>query len=116
MSWPEPTSWDRPSVLASGTSLPSTEADRSMETKSPSSTARSTPVRVPKRARRFCSSVSTSSSVTSMGSTSILSASRSGMVDVGADVDLGGEDEFFAVLELGDLDVGLAERLAPRRW
>ena len=30
--------------------------------------------------------------------------------DVGADVDLGGEDEFFAVLELGDLDVGLTER------
>ena len=32
------------------------------------------------------------------------------MVIVGPDVDLGGEDEFFAVLELGDLDVGLAER------
>ena len=34
-----------------------------------------------------------------------------GQVDVGPDVDLGGEDQFFAVLEPGDLDVGLAERL-----
>ena len=30
--------------------------------------------------------------------------------DVGPDVDLGGEDELLAVLELGDLDVRLAER------
>ena len=35
ISWPEPTSWDSPSVAASGTSLPSTVADRSIETKSP---------------------------------------------------------------------------------
>ena len=34
-----------------------------------------------------------------------------GQLDLGTDVDLGGEDEFFAVLELGDLDLGLAERL-----
>ena len=51
MSWPEPTSWDRPSVAASGTSSPSTVADRSIETKSPVSAGRSTPVRVPNRAR-----------------------------------------------------------------
>ena len=30
--------------------------------------------------------------------------------DVGADVDLGGEDELFVVFELGDLDVRLAQR------
>ncbi len=33
-----------------------------------------------------------------------------GKVDVGADVDLGGEDQFVAVLDLGDLDLGLPER------
>ena len=31
--------------------------------------------------------------------------------DLGADVDLGGEDQLLAVLDLGDLDVGLTERL-----
>ena len=33
-----------------------------------------------------------------------------GQVDVGPDVDLGGEDQFFAVLDLRDLDLRLAER------
>ncbi|SLH06093.1 Uncharacterised protein [Mycobacteroides abscessus subsp. abscessus] len=62
ISCPEPTSWDRPVVDASGTSWPSTVADRSMETKSPSCTGRSTPVRVPKRWRSefSCSSMSSS--------------------------------------------------------
>ena len=80
ISWPDPTSWDSPSVLASGTSSPSTVADRSIETKSPSSTARSTPVRVPNRARSDCSSLSMSSSLTSIGSTVTLRALRSGSV------------------------------------
>ena len=39
---------------------------------------------------------------------------RSGSVDLGPDVDLGGEDQLLAVFELGDLDLGLAERAAPR--
>ncbi len=37
-----------------------------------------------------------------------------GQLDLGPDVDLGGEDELFVVLELGDLDLGLAERLDLR--
>ncbi len=80
ISWPDPTSWDSPSVLASGTSSPSTVADRSMDTKSPSSTDRSTPVRVPNRARSDCSSLSMSSSLTSIGSTVTFRALRSGSV------------------------------------
>ena len=58
-------------------------ADRSMETKSPSSTARSTPLRVPKRSRSAVSRSSTSSSVA---------------VDL---VDLDGD-----ALEVGQLDLG----------
>ena len=78
MSWPEPTSWDNPSVLASGTSSPLTVADRSIETKSPVSAARSTPVRVPKRFCSDSSSALTSSSSISMASTVRVSAEKSG--------------------------------------
>ena len=39
-----------------------------------------------------------------------------GQVDVGPDVDLGGEHQFLAVLDLGDLDLRLAERLQSRWW
>ncbi len=45
-----------------------------------------------------------------MGSTAILQRLEVGQLDLGPDVDLGGEDQFLAVLDLGDLDVGLAER------
>ena len=50
----------------------------------------------------------------STGSTLTCSALRSGSVDLGADVDLGGEGEVLAVLLLGDLDVGLTERVDLR--
>ena len=110
MSWPEPTSWDRPSVLASGTSLPSTVADRSIETKSPSSAARSTPVSVPKRARSDLQ-LGVDVLVGHLDRVDLdLQRLEIGNGDVGADVDLGGEDELLAVLDLGDLDLGLAER------
>ena len=46
----------------------------------------------------------------------IFSASRSGMVISGRMSTSAVNVEFFAVLDLGDLDVGLAERAAPRRW
>ncbi len=45
-----------------------------------------------------------------MGSTVIFSALEVRQLDLGADVDLGGEVEVLAVLLLGDLDLGLAER------
>ncbi len=54
------------------------EADRSMETKSPSSTARSTPTREPKRSRSAVSRSSTSSSDALTSSTSTAMPSRSG--------------------------------------
>ena len=75
---PEPTSCDNPSALASGMSSPSMAAVRSIETKSPSCTARSTAFSVPNRARSASSSASTSASATSIGSTVIVSALRSG--------------------------------------
>jgi len=70
-----------------------------METKSPSSAARSTPVRVPKRARKILK-LGVDVLVGHLdGSTSILSASRSGMA-ISDGYDLGGEDEFLVVFEL----------------
>ena len=63
----------------------------------------------------FCSSASTSSSVTSMGSTVIFSASRSGSLISGRTSTSAVNVEVLAVLDLGDLDLGLTERAAPRR-
>ena len=40
-----------------------------------------------------------------------LERAQVGQRDLGADVDLGGEHQLLAVLDLGDLDVGLTERL-----
>ncbi|CKR80673.1 Uncharacterised protein [Mycobacterium tuberculosis] len=78
MSRPEPTSWESPSAAAFGMSSPSTVADKSIETTSPTATGRSTAVRVPNRVRNDCSSASTSSSPISIGSTETVSALRSG--------------------------------------
>lgn len=98
--------------MTSSICSPSISADRSMETKSPSWTARSTPLSVPKRARRSVRRCSTASSSTFASSTVRLDVAEVGQVDLGALVDLGGEDEVLAVgrghLQVGDL--GLAER------
>ena len=71
------------------------------------------------RRRRGCRSAraapatcsSTSSSETSMSSTSAVEAVVVGQRDLGPDVDLGGELEGLVVLELGDLDLRLRQRL-----
>ena len=86
-------------------------ADRSMETKSPSSTARSTPTREPKRSRSAVRRSSTSSSEALTSSTSTAMPSRSGSSICGAHVGLDGELEVLAVLEGhgGDVDLGLAD-------
>ena len=92
-------------------SSPPMTADRSRETKSPSSTARSTPTRLPKRSRSAVSRSSTSSSEALTSSTSTAMPSRSGELDLGAHVGLDGELEVLAVLERhrGDVDLGLAD-------
>ena len=59
-------------------SSPPMTADRSRDTKSPSSTARSTPTRLPKRSRSAVSRSSTSSSEALTSSTSTAMPSRSG--------------------------------------
>ena len=86
-------------------------ADRSMDTKSPSSTARSTPTREPKRSRSAVRRSSTSSSDALTSSTSTVMPSRSGSSTCGAHVGLDGELEVLAVLERhgGDVDLGLAD-------
>ena len=115
ISWPEPTSWDSPSVAASGTSFPSTVADRSIDTKSPFCAGRSTPVSVPNRARRRLQlrvDVLVGHLDRVDGDFQRL---QIGKGDLGTDVDLGGEGQILAVLLLGDLDLGLPERAHVRR-
>ena len=80
-------------------------------TKSPSARRGRRGLSVPKRSRSASSCSSTSSSVTSASSTVDLDALVVGQLDLGADVDLGGEGERLAVVEVGDVDLGLAERL-----
>ena len=65
---------------ASSTASPSTVAARSIWTKSSFAAARSTPVRVAKRARRLSSASSTSASVTAASSTCTASDDSSGSV------------------------------------
>ena len=65
-------------VEASGTSSPSTVADRSTLTKSPIWAGRGTPVRVPKRARNESSCSETSASSTTIGSTVTASSPKAG--------------------------------------
>ena len=111
MSRPEPTSWDSPCAAAFGTSSPSMVADKSIETKSPSATGRSTPVRVPNRARKRLQ-FGVDVFVADLDRVHRnLQRAQVGKGDRGADVDLGGECQLLAVLLLGHLDVGLAKRL-----
>ena len=100
-----------PLTSAPSTTSPSLRATRSMTTKSPSAAARSTSVRLAKRSRRFCTCSSTSWSVTATSSTRDLEAGVVGQLDLGTDVDLGGELEGLVVLELGDVDLRLGQRL-----
>ncbi len=108
---PVPSWYETP--LAASISSPSMEAEMSTETKSSATTGRSTVIRVPKRSRRLSTRASTSSSLTSTSSTVTSMPSRSGSVDLGPDVDLGGELQVAActrVRDAGDGDGRLAER------
>ena len=80
-------------------------------TKSPSSTARSTPTREPKRSRSAVSRSSTSSSDACDHVDLDGDALEVGQLDLGAHVGLDGELEVLAVLEghRGDVDLGLAD-------
>ena len=92
-------------MAASSMASPSTVADRSSSTKSPSAAGRSTPVRVPNRARRFSSCSSTSASSTSTSSTVTAMSSRSGSVISGRTSTSAVNARCVAVRDLGDLDV-----------
>ena len=96
---------------APSTVSPSCWATRSMTTKSPSAATRSTSTRVPKRSRSAATCSSTSSSVTATSSTCAREVVVRRQVDLGLDVHLGGELQGLVVLELGDLDLGLGQRL-----
>ena len=111
ISWPDPTSWDSPSVLASGTSSPSTVADRSMDTKSPSSTA---PLDTGQGAESGPQRLQLVVDVLVADLDRVdrdLEGTQVRQRDLRADVDLGGEHQLLAVLDLGDLDFGLTQRL-----
>ena len=79
-------------------------------TTSPSAAGRSTVVRLPKRRRRTSSWSSTMPSATSRASTCTAMPAGVGHLELGTHVDLGGELDEVAVLELGDLDLGLGQR------
>ncbi len=83
-----------------------------METKSPSCAGRSTPLSVP---NRCCSVVIRSATAVVVGGDRVDLDGDVGVVrqlDVGPDVDLGGELEVLALLgrDLGDVDLRLPER------
>ena len=92
-----------------------------MTTKSPSAAGRSTSIRVPNRSRSACDLLLD----VLVGDRDVLDLRLEAVVvgqrDLGLDVDLGGELEGLVVLEPGDLDLGLGQRLevvgpgAPRR-
>ena len=100
-----------PLSSAPSTASPSWVAVRSMTTKSPSAAGRSTSMRVAKRSRSASTCSSTSASLTATSSTCGLEAVVRRQLDLGLDVDLGGELEALVVLELGHLDLGLGQRL-----
>ena len=64
-----------------------------------------------KRSRSCSTDLSTSSSETSTASTVDLDAGVVRDLDLGTDVDLGGEGQQLVVLQLGDVHLGLAERV-----
>ena len=78
-----PTGYDRPLACASSTGLPSTEADRSIETWSPSATGRCTPFSEANRSCSMASRSATSSGVTRVSSTVTDRVDRSGSSNLG---------------------------------
>ena len=100
-----------PLTSAPSTTSPSWVALRSMTTKSPSAAARSTSIRVAKRSRSACDLLLD----VGVGDLDVVDLGLEAVVrregDLGLDVDLGGELEHLVVLELGDLDLGLGQRL-----
>ena len=85
-----------------------------METKSPLSAGRETPLREANRSRSWVRYSSTSSGVTVALSMVTVMPSRSGSSNLGPDVDLGGEGQLLAVVQAGDLHLGAAQRVQLR--
>ena len=112
ISSPEPTSWDSP--LGGGlVDLLAVDGGRQVDGDEVAVCGR--PLDAGEGAEPLAQRASSCSSTVLVGDLDVVDRDRDArvvrQVDLGTHVDLGGERRALAVLELGDLDLGLAERL-----